>query len=89
MDENTFSAKIQQEIDCVGCVSSLHTYLYELSELARNKPGNVLHFEGFVVYGDRSIGKPTEEKSKINYSHRTLRGENWRHPEHRIHPASS
>lgn len=56
VDENTFSNKIQQEIDCVGCVSSLHTYLYQLSELAKNKPGSVLYFEGFVVYGDRRIG---------------------------------
>ena len=57
VDEMTFSNKIQQEIDCVGCVSSLHTYRDQLAELARNKPSNALYFEGFVIYGDKSIGK--------------------------------
>jgi len=56
VDQDRFSIKIQQEIDCVGCVSSLHTYLNELSEIAKKKNGSVLYFEGLTVYGDKRIG---------------------------------
>jgi len=56
IDESTFSAKIHQEIDCVGCVDSLHTYLKELADIAKRANGE-LFFEGFVVYADRSISK--------------------------------
>jgi len=65
VDQDRFSMKIQQEIDCVGCVSSLHTYLNELSEIASKKSGSVLYFEGLTVYGDKRIGVSEEKIGNI------------------------
>jgi len=56
IDETTLSGKIYQEIDCVGCVDSLHTFLKALAHIAKNNGGEFF-FERCVIYPDRSIGK--------------------------------
>jgi len=57
IDPETFSDKIKQEIDCVGCVDSLHTYLRELAQIAKIQKNGELFFGGLVIYPDGTIGE--------------------------------